>query len=351
MDCRQIVFTDANKAELLSVPVPDSLGRGQIRLETQYSLISPGTELSWYTGITKDVAGDTFLYPVNPGYCQCGRIVEASPDVGEYRVGDLIVNGGPHRSQLVVSLEESEEPPQSDFTRPIRKVPEGLDARLAPFAKMGEISMTAVRIAEFSLCDKVLVLGLGIVGNLAAQLFQLAGADVLGVDISPFRVQQARACGLRNVVNSAESDLEHIVDDWSDGRGADVSVESAGSPELILQSIGLTRKLGEVILLGTPRRKTELNPSPALWKAHMKGVRLKGALRTLFYPLHPRSYSRYSVSDDLRQILQLMGSGELRVEPLLTDTFRPQQCQEAYRHMQNAKDRALGVVFAWVDGG
>jgi len=347
MDTRQIVFSDTNRAELLTGGGPDRLGPGQIRIETCYSLISPGTELSWYTGVQREVAGEEFSYPIYPGYCQSGKIVEVSPDVEQYQVGDLIVSGGPHASQLVVTLEESEERPHGDLTKPIQKVPEGVNARLVPFAKIGEIAMTAIRIAEFSLGDRVLVLGLGMVGNLAAQLFHLAGADVLGVDISPFRLQRARACGVRNVVDSREADLEETVKEWSGGLGADVTVESVGNSGLILQCIGLTRRLGEVIMLGTPRRKMELNPSPHLWQAHMKGVQLKGALRCLFYPLHPRSYSRYSVTEDLRKILQLMESSALSVEPLHTDTFNPEQCQEAYQHIQKAKDRSLGVLFEW----
>ena len=351
MNIRQIVFTEANKAELLPAQNPERLEPGQIRLETCYSLVSPGTELSWYSGIQRDVAGDKFHYPIYPGYCQSGRVVEVSTDVEGLKVGELIVSGGPHASQIVVSPEESEDLTHGDLTKPIQKVPQGLNAKLAPFAKIGEIAMTAIRIAEYSLGDRVLVLGLGLVGNLAAQLFQLSGADVLAVDISDFRIQRARTCGVRNAVNSKEVDLGQIVREWSGGLGADVTVESVGSSELILQSVDLTRRLGEVIILGTPRRKTELNPSPHLWQAHMKGVRLKGALRCLFYPLHPRSYSRYSVAEDLRQILQLMADNRLNVEPLHTDTFKPDECQQAYRHIQEAGDRSLGVLFEWTDLG
>jgi 2-desacetyl-2-hydroxyethyl bacteriochlorophyllide A dehydrogenase len=351
METRQIVFTESNRAELLTIPGPDQLEARHIRVKTRYSLVSPGTELAWYSGMQKEVAGDRFTYPIYPGYCQSGEVVEVSEDVTEYVPGDLIVSGGPHASQLVVSLEESEALPHSDLTKPIQKAPEALDARLAPFAKIGEIAMTAVRIAEYSLGDRVLVLGLGMVGNLAAQLLQLAGANVLAVDISAFRIQQARACGVRNVFNSRESDLQQTVKEWSEGLGADVCVESVGNSELVLESIGLTRRLGEVILLGTPRRKVELNPSPYLWQAHMKGVRLKGALRCLFYPLYPRPYSRYSVSEDLRKILELMERSELQIEPLHTDTFKPQSCQRAYRHIQTAKDRSLGVLFEWSEAG
>lgn len=351
MNIRRIVFTETNKAELLPARGPDRLAAGQIRIETCYSLISPGTELSWYSGIQRDVAGDRFRYPIYPGYCQSGRVVEVSQDVEQYRVGDLVVSGGPHASQIIGSVDQAEDLPHGDLTKPIRRIPQGLDVGLAPFAKIGEIAMTAIRIAEFSLADRVLVLGLGMVGNLAAQLFQLAGADVLGVDISAFRTERARACGVRNVINSKEADLEQTVQEWSGGLGADVTVESVGNSELILKSVALTRRLGEVVMLGTPRRKMQLNPSPYLWQAHMKGVRLKGALRCLFYPLHPRSYSRYSVEEDLRQILQLMAAGRLTVEPLHTETFKPEECQEAYRHIQEAGDRSLGVLFEWTGAG
>jgi 2-desacetyl-2-hydroxyethyl bacteriochlorophyllide A dehydrogenase len=347
MDIRQIVFTDTNQAELRSARGLDRLGDRQVRIETCYTLISPGTELSWYSGLQRDVTGDKFRYPIYSGYCHSGKVVEVSPDVEQYRVGDLVVSGGPHASQVVVSLDESEDLPHGDLTKPIRKVPKGLDAGLATFAKIGEISMTAIRVAEFSLGDRVLVLGLGMVGNLAAQLFQLSGANVLGVDVSPFRIERARACGLLNVVDSKEADLEQTVREWSGGLGADVTVESVGSSQLILESVALTRRLGEVIMLGTPRRKMQLNPTPHLWQAHMKGIRLKGALRCLFYPLHSRSYSRYSVENDLQQILQLMADRRLTVEPLHTDTFKPEACQDAYRHIQDAGDRTLGVLFEW----
>jgi threonine dehydrogenase-like Zn-dependent dehydrogenase len=57
------------------------------------------------------------------------------------------------------------------------------------------------------------------------------------------------------------------------------------------------------------------------------------------------------VAEDLRKILQLMADDRLSVEPLHTDTFRPDECQKAYRHIQEAGDRSLGVLFEWTDLG
>jgi 2-desacetyl-2-hydroxyethyl bacteriochlorophyllide A dehydrogenase len=349
MKHKQIVFTEANKAELRTMDTPDRLEEGQIRVETLYTLVSPGTEISWYSGIQKDVAGDEFTYPVYSGYCHAGRISEMAAGISEYQVGDLVTSGAAHASRVIIDVKPKHDVSFSDPTQPIRKVPTGLPVKLAPFSRIGEIAMTAIRIAEFSLDDKVLVIGLGMVGNFASQLFQLAGADVLAVDLSGFRQERARTCGIRNVLNSSEHELELSVQEWSEGRGADVVVESVGNSSLILESIRMTRRLGEVILLGTPRRRMELNPSPYLWQSHMKGVRLKGARRSLFYPIHPSSYSRYSVSEDLKTVLKLMESSALKVEPLHTDTFQPAECQEAFQHIKTANDRSIGVLFDWTE--
>jgi threonine dehydrogenase-like Zn-dependent dehydrogenase len=239
----------------------------------------------------------------------------------------------------------------SDLRRPIGTVPAEVPATLAPFAKIGEIAATAVRIADFSLGEKVLILGLGMVGNLAAQLFQLAGADVLAADLSDFRIEKARACGVRRVVNSGATDLQKEVDEWTHGLGADVTVESAGNSRLLLQSVHYTRRLGDIIVLGTPRKAHELNPTPDLWQAHMKGITIKGALRCLFYPLHESRLSRRSVERDLHEVLRLMAAGSLQVAPLHTHTFLPTECQSAYSDLMEARDTAIGATFDWAGAG
>lgn len=347
METQRIVFTAPGQAELETLHLDETLEPGELLVETLYTLISPGTEGAWYSGIQRDVSGDRFQYPIYPGYCHMGRVIHTAPDVTEYRVGDLVVTGAGHALHVKVSAKHPLTFEHSDLRLPIAQVPAGLPPEQAPFAKMAEIAITAVRIARFSLGDRVLVIGLGIVGNLAAQLFQLAGATVMATDLIPLRLERARACGITNVVHSGEVNLEEAVMEWTRGRGADVVVESAGLSELILQAIGLTRRLGQVILLGTPRQKVSVNPTPAFWRAHVNGVTIVGALRCLFYPLHESPYHRYSVRSDLEQVLTWLAEGKLAVAPLHTHTFSPEQCQEAYQAILHDKERCLGVVLDW----
>jgi len=90
---------------------------------------------------------------------------------------------------------------------------------IATFGRMGEIALTAVRVAEFSVGDRVPILGLGLVGNLAAQLFRLAGAEVMDADLPPFRLERARQCGIEQVANPQEESLEEAVMVWRGGVG------------------------------------------------------------------------------------------------------------------------------------
>ena len=348
----QIVFVDQQLARLLpydGVPQKDRIGDYDVLLRTEHSLISPGTELAWYSGLQRDVAGNAFTYPVYTGYCHTGRVLAYGKEVRGYREGDMVVSGAGHVSHTVIDTRKEFEVDHSDLKKPIAVVPEGIPGELAPFAKIGEIALTALRVADFSLGEKVLVLGQGMVGNLAAQLFQVAGADVLTVDISEFRLRKAGECGIEKRLNPERVSLHEEIEKWTGGHGVDITVESTGNSRLLLDAAHYTRRLGDIIVLGTPRKALELNPTPELWHAHMKGISIKGALRCLFYPLHGSKLNRRSVERDLWEILSLMERGAVQVAPLHTHSYAPADCQRAYGELLEARDTAIGAVFDWTE--
>ncbi|HUX12403.1 MAG TPA: zinc-binding alcohol dehydrogenase [Spirochaetia bacterium] len=343
----QVVFTGENRAELVPLAERADLAPREMRLETVYSLISPGTELSWYTGVQRDVAGSKFHYPVLPGYCNVAQVTEVGADITGFSPGDLVVSGAAHLSEFVLDPAPVLEFVHGDLRKPIAAYPTASPSELAPFAKMVEIALTAERVAQCSLGDHVVVIGQGMIGNLAAQLLQLSGAEVLVVDTSENRLEVSRNCGIAHTANPQTDALVPFIDEWTGGRGVDVTVESIGSARLIFESVEYTRKRGRIIMLGTPRRRMDMNPVPALWQAHMKGIEITGALRSQFYPLYPASFERRSVLDDLLLAISLIESGRINVRPFLTGRYKPASCQEAYQHLITAADRAMGVLFDW----
>ncbi len=346
---RRVVFTGPGAAEIQSFELePPSDDCPTVLVETLFTLISSGTELAWFSGMQKDVAGSAFRYPVYSGYCHVGRVLEVDrTETDRFRPGDVVVSGAAHASVVRLPVRPQLEVDHADLRRPVAVVPGEIPLQYAPFAKIAEIAMTAVRIADFTLGEKVLVVGLGMVGNLTAQLFQLAGADVLAVDLVDSRLDRSRASGIANAARPEGEEFAALLSEWTVGQGADVTVDTTGNSAVLLQSVEWTRRRGDLISLGTPRKRVEMNPSPYLWQAHMKGITIKGALRCLFYPLSHSRVSRRSVARDLEEALLRMARGELKTKPLLTAMYRPEECQEAFDSLLNGGTSQMGVVFDW----
>ena len=122
--------------------------------------------------------------------------------------------------------------------------------------------------------ETVVVLGLGLIGQFAAQLARVAGArPVIGVDLFPNRVEIAQAGGIC-ALNPNESDVAQTVNAVTAGRMAEVVIEATGNPAVIPQALELAGDGGRVVLLGSPRGTVEIDPYSAV---HHKGVSLIGA--------------------------------------------------------------------------
>jgi 2-desacetyl-2-hydroxyethyl bacteriochlorophyllide A dehydrogenase len=338
MKGKRVVFTEPYKAVLEEFELDDStLGEQEILVRTLYSVISAGTEGASFTGLEMEHPGArNFGYPRGTGYGNIGEVLKVGSAVKDWKEGDVVFTTAPHASHAKFNT----------YHRVCVKVPEGLDLKRAVFVRMSGVAMTAVRKADFSLGDTVLVIGLGLVGNFAAQEFLLAGADVMAVDVADSRLEKARQCGITNVINPQKTDLTQAVNDWTEGKGARVVVEAIGQPELIAQGVQLTRRHGDIILLGSPRQRVTMDVTPMLSRIHLQGLNLKGALEWL-YSIPELDMVRHSIIGNTKQIFGWLKSGGLKTEPLLTHLLPPTECQQAYSGLADKKDEYLGVVFEW----
>ena len=236
MKAKQIIFTKPSTAELQEVEVDlANLGPSELAIKTHYSLISPGTELACFRG-TEGWAKLPFM----PGYAGCGEVIATGKDVKNFSKGDMVFSYSKHASHVKTRSM-------------VARMPAGLDAKLAPFARMAAVSITSLRASNAELGDCVTVLGLGLVGNFAAQLFTLAGCEVIGIDPSDRRRDLAKTCGVKHVVNPAQEDARKRVAEITKGRMCETVVEASGAPAVGEKAAQFAGKLGEVILLGSPR--------------------------------------------------------------------------------------------------
>jgi len=347
---KKIFFTKTKRAEIVKYELSETPGEYEVLVKTLYSIVSSGTEGANFAnpGMEK-IEVNSWIR--NPGYGNVGKVLAVGEKVKDYKIGDLVFSTENHCSHFKIDTRYD----PKRYSLYMVKMPEQLDPMKAVFARIADVAMSAVRKADLGLGDTVLVIGLGMVGNFAAQLFQLAGADVLAADLVEFRLERARKCGIKKVVSSKNWDeLKKTVMEWTEGKGAQIVVEAIGYSPVIAKAVSLARSLGEVILLGSPRGEAIMDVTPMLSDVHLRHVTIKGGLEWLWSvpesPLyHP---SRFTKMGNLKQIFSYLKSGALVTEPLLTHVVPPEKCQEVYEGLAGGikgtlKTTFLGVVYDW----
>lgn len=341
MQAKRAVITARNRVVLEEVEVNLSdLGPGQVALETLATFISAGTELSIYSGLDP-AAGrpDGWCrYPFRPGYANVARVMAVGEGVVAAAPGDRVFTMHGHISHHIYDLGEAR------FMVP---VPKGLDDGEAAAACMAMIAFAGLQAADLQLNDWVAVLGLGTIGSLAAQLFRLSGARVIGIDPVASRCERARAVGIEHVLGGRPEEVAQAVRKLT-GPGVRVAVDAVGDSRVVQQAAALTADFGDVVLLGTPRAPVEADLTQLLTHVHHRWVALKGALEFRI-PVKPVREVRNSVQGNLETAFSLMEQGKLKVAPLISHRLPADQIATAYRGLLEDKETYTGVVLTWAD--
>ena len=333
LQSQAVVFVVPNEVMFTHWTVEKSrLGSEEVLLQTEASVVSPGTELAVLGG------GEAWApLPQVPGYGSVGRVLVVGSNVRGIRVGDRVFTHGRHAAQ-------------SYSANIIVPVPAGLSSLDAVFARIGQIAMTALRISEARLGDFVAVLGLGSIGNMAAQLFALSGCEVIGIDPSAGRAARAGACGVHHTL-SPEDNLVERVRQITGGRMCRTVVDATGAAAVIETAPALAGSLGEVILLGSPRGAHRSDLTGFLNQVHLwkNGcITIKGAHEwRLPVREDPTGRVLVSMEGNVKSLLQLLAEGRLNIEPLKSHVVSPTKAAEIYAGLTSDKEHHLGVVFDW----
>lgn len=340
MENLSVLFTGPERVEVERID--DDIGQLRARdvlVRTRYSLISAATELACLSGSQR-----WFPFPSTPGYAAVGEVLEAGGEISDVTPGDIVHYWGGHKQYTLI-----------DTTRPMAmclKTPADLPLELAPFTRMAIIAMTALRVSSIELGDFVAVVGLGTVGNFAAQLAGLQGATVIGLDLNVGRVERARACGIPHALVGDGESVAEEVRQITKGEGVSTLIEATGVPSALPPALPLVGRYGEAILLGTPRGVYETDlTSSVLDYIHLHGhgnITFKGA-HEWRYPVARDPYVKHSMERNSEIAMGLISSGALNVEPLHTHTLPPAEAPRAYEGLKQAKEEYVGVVFDWTN--
>ena len=333
MKGKRITMPSANNVMLEDYEIDEALAEDQILFKTHYSLISPGTECAGYTALQSGTR-----FPHGSGYAAVGEVLKVGQRVKRCTSGDIVFSYTPHASIV-----------KTNSIMLVLKRPVDIDEKLIPFVRMATVAMTSMRVASAEFGDTVVIIGLGLVGNYASQLFTLAGMRVISIEKIPMRLESASKCGVRYLINSgAENPLEKVKE-HTNGQGAETTVEAIGNPRLIEMAFQLTKYKGEVILLGSPRGEYTADVTNILDYVHNIGkgaITLKSAHEWVFPTMHSGE-SKHSIERNTQIAYNLLKDGKLKAKELLTHVINPADAKLAYDGLVDKKDEYLGVVMDW----
>jgi len=323
----RIVFREAGRVDIeeftLKKPNAD-----EVMVETVCTLISPGTETAFLMALPNTPR----RFPMYPGYSNVGVIaVKGSESLG-LEVGDRVVSRKSHASHVIVDETE------------VFKIPENLSFEEASFFALGSISLQAVRKADIEIGESVLVLGQGLVGNLALQLARLSGGmPLVAVDMFDYRLEISKRCGADYTFNPRRDDLIEEVKNITEGEGIDVVIEATGNPKAVSTALKLAGKCGRVVLLGSTRGTSEVN---FYSEVHKKGVTIIGAHESI-RPRYDSIHGLWTQKDDSILVLKLLSKGLLRVEDLISAKMSYREAAKAYNLLIYSKENTLGIILEW----
>lgn len=333
MTRRTIVFTGQNQIQVLEEPLP-APGAGELLVQTARTLISTGTELICLTrNFSPGTHWDAWVkYPFRTGYLNCGRVIAIGEAVEGWSIGDRVASRAGHTSHAIVRA--------SDAVR----VPDGVSDDEACWMGLGKITQIGVRSAEQKLGDDVVIIGLGLIGQLALQYAKVNGAgSIIAIDTAAKRLEMASAHGATHTLNMSAADALSRVKEITHDRRADVVYEVTGHPSVLATALPLVRTFGTLLLLGdtgTP------NAQGLTHDVVVRGVKIVGAHDTHSPPqwAQDRPWPTPRISE---LFLTYLARGQMRVKDLITHRFQPESAGDAYELLQRDRQSTMGVLFEW----
>lgn len=277
------------------------------------------------------------------GYSGAGVVAQKHPTVEDLQVGDRVAYGGEgtgHGETILVG------------TKLVVPVPDSVPFEHGCFATLGSIALNSVRIADLSLGENVAVLGLGLVGQLIAQLAKLQGANVLAVDLKQQRVDLARQLGADHALLGGAA-LADQVAAVTTGAGVDcvIIAAAAKSSAPCHQAVQICADRGRIVDVGA------VDLSFPWYEMYRKEIQLfmaraygPGSYDPLYEKQgqdYPINYVRWTENRNMAEFLRLVSRGRIQLAPLITHQFRLDEAAKAYETIMEPSSSSLAVLLKY----
>lgn len=360
------------------VPWPQ-LAKGYVLVENRASLISSGTERGTVQvaqanlldkarqrpdlvaqvlqNIKKEGLQATFAKvrtkldaPKALGYSTAGVVLASMDTQNRYKAGQRVVCAG----QDLASHAEVVAVPQNLTAA----IPENVSFEEAAFTTLGAIALQGVRQADVRLGENVAVIGLGLLGQLTAQLLSASGCRVLGIDLDKTLVNLAIANGIDEAHPRNNQNLAAACHQFTGRHGFDkvIITASAKSNDPLSLAAEIAAQKGVIVVVGAVGMHLEREPY-----FYKKELELKmscsygpGRYDVQYEELgrdYPYAYVRWTEQRNMEAFLQIVSKGALKLQPLISHTFPIDEAKEAYKLVSDeTNDTSLGIILQYPPG-
>ncbi|HLO32981.1 MAG TPA: bi-domain-containing oxidoreductase, partial [Anaerolineales bacterium] len=359
------------KSTVEDVPIPTPR-QGQALVKVAASLVSAGTERMVVEFAEKSLVGkarsrpdlvkqvmekarreglvntaqaafNRLDQPMALGYSSAGTIIALGENTAGFKVGQRVACAGGgyavHAEYNVV--------PRNLLTL----LPEDVDFESAAFTTLGAIAMHGFRLAEPQIGESVAIIGMGLLGLLAAQIATAAGCHALGIDIDPSRIALASSLGLRAVRREEALDASAA---FTADRGCDVILICADTPsnDPVELAGTIARDRARVVATGavglTFPRKVYYEKEISFINSRSYGPGRYDLNYEEAGNDYPPGYVRWTEGRNFEAVVDLMSSGKLKVQPLITHRFPIEQATQAYEVITGkTRENFLGVLLTY----
>ena len=333
MKGERLVFSQGPHVEVESFEVPP-VGVHGVLVRNTHTHVSAGSEMNFLRHGPQAYGLKSGAQRASIGYMTVGRVIEVGPSVEGVGVGERVVTGGNHASHTLV-----------DTSLPafLDRVPEGVTDEVAGFIALADVALHGVRRAELQIDGSVAVFGMGMVGQLTAQLARLSGAyPIIAVDLVDARLEKALAYGATHTVNASREDAVAAIRRITNGAGAETVFHCTQAASILQSLLECAAERGRIILTGSPPGTATIRLQEELLRRELT---LIGNYE--FGLMQPHGYWRWTRPRNRAACLRLMSEGKLQLGPLITHVAPAADAQSLFEMMVRGSEEWLGVVLRW----
>lgn len=279
--------------------------------------------------------------PLPLGYCNVGEVIAVGEDVNEFKVGDRVASNGHHAEVVCVAKNL------------VAKIPNNVSDDEATFTVVGAIALQGIRLVNPTFGETVAVIGLGLIGQLTAELLKANGCEVIAFDVDPEKVAIATTKGIQAFTVSDAINSVKIAQEITQNMGVDAVIIAASthSDEVISQAARMSRKRGRIVLVGV----VGLNLQRADFYEKELSFQVSCSYGAGRYDEnyekngqdYPIGFVRWTVKRNFETVLNAISTERLNVKPLISEIIDFQNYKQIYNNI--GKSNSIASILKYPD--